>query len=184
MTNTTKHKIPKLTFNKIAPDRTDDSPSTLEFEYPEGVKHAYSFFFYPDTVVIHDDISNDVVSAKDLCGAGFLAIAAAMQTCMTVDLKFVNSDLFHKYLEIVVRLVNELTSTGQNNLKDICFEVPNTIAPYHFILLSGCFDTVNIGKKDIAFVDIEMSLISTTMVRNIISILIVLIHEAMLSIDN
>ena len=178
MTNSIKHKIPKLIFNKKDPHKPFNDLSTLEFEYPEGVKHAYRFFFYPDTIAIYNDITNDVVSAKDLCGNIYQPTANILPAPLTIDMNLINSDLFHEYLEIIVKLFNEQAESVNHDLVKLRYDVSNIMAPYHFIMLAKTFKKETIGIQIIDFTDIEMSCMSSSMIMTINFILSALIDEA------
>ena len=178
MTNSIKHKIPKLIFNKKDPHKPFNDLSTLEFEYPEGVKHAYRFFFYPDTIAIYNDITNDVVSSKDLCGNIYQPTAKILPASLTIDMNLINSDLFHEYLEIIVKLFNEQAENVNHDLVKLHHDVSNIMAPCHFIMLAKTFKKETIGIQIIDFTGIEMSAISSFMVMTISFILSALIDEA------
>ena len=137
MDNSIKHKIPKLVFNKKEPNKPFNDLSTLVFEYPEGVKHAYSFFVYPDSTVIHNDLTNEVVNAERLTQCLFKNIP--FNTLEYIKPKNINSDLFHKYLEHIVTLFNSYYGNHpkQSNFK---MDIHTDIQYMHRFLMSGTFD--------------------------------------------
>lgn len=166
MTNTNPLVPFKLVFNPIIED-TEDNLSTLEFEYPEGVKHAYSFFVYPDSTVIHNDLTNEVINAEVLTKGLFINIP--FNTLEYIEPKRINSDLFHKYLEHIVALFNRYYSSQkkQSNFK---MDIHINIQYLHRFLMSGTFDIDYSKGMVISSTVEECARVSAMLTSNIINI--------------
>ena len=174
-TTTTTNTFPfKLVFNPIIEDE-ENTKSALEFEYPEGVKHAYSFFVYPDSLVIHNDLTNEVVEAKQLTNGVYRDLP--LDKLMYIDSKKVNSKLFHLYLRCSVELFNYYYAKYKN-IRRFKIRIHSDIQCMHKFLMSDAF-TIEFSKgmENLFATSGECANLSMRLSLNVVNILWSLLPE-------
>ena len=161
----------KLVFNPVSDDTriVTKYKSTLEFQYPQGVRHAYSFFVYPDSVIIHNDLTNDVINAEKLTNGVFKNLP--LSTLEYLDPKKINSDLFHKYLKHIVDLFNYYSNTNLS-IDNLKLKMYTDIQCYNQTLLCDTFELdYSKGVPNLHLIINECALISAMLTLNILNIL-------------